>query len=237
MKTFSQQLKPTELANVCNSMSKDTMQLLSINVGQPKEVEYKGKQVLTSIFKNPVNGPVNVTTLNLEGDRQADLTVHGGIHKAVYVYPTEHLPYWSQQYPEKQFTYGSFGENLSTSGLLETDICIGDQLRIGRAEFSVTSPRFPCFKLGIKMNDPGFIKAFMQANRSGFYLMVLKEGVIAPGQEIEIIGSDGYNFSVEEFSRLYALDRYNQSLLRKAIKAPSITEDWKEFFEERLQAT
>jgi MOSC domain-containing protein YiiM len=216
-------------------MSKDTMQLLSINVGQPEKVKYKGKQVSTSIFKTPVKGPVKVNTLNLEGDRQADLTVHGGVYKAVYLYPTEHLDYWRRQYPEKQFNYGSFGENLSTSGLLETDICIGDQLRIGSAEFSVTSPRFPCFKLGIKMNDSGIIKAFMQANRSGFYLMVLKEGVISPGQGIELIGNDGYHFSIEEFSRLYALDRHNRSLLQKAINAPSLTDDWKEFFTGRLQ--
>ena len=154
--------------------------------------------------------------------------------KAVYLYPAEHLPYWEQRYPDKTFSYGSFGENLSTTGLLESQVSIGDSIRIGTAEFAITSPRFPCFKLALKMNDAEIIKAFTQANRSGFYLKVLTEGIIQAGQSIEIIGHDGYNFRVDEFSSLYALDRQNKDLLNRAINAPSLSQEWKEYFEERL---
>ena len=210
------------------------MQLLSINVGLPKEVQYKGKKVRTGIFKQTVKGPVKVNYLNLEGDQQADLTVHGGTHKAVYVYPTEHLSYWKKCYPGKAFTLGSFGENLSTTGLIESQVSIGDRLSIGTAEFMITSPRFPCYKLALKMNEPGIIKTFTQANRNGFYLKVLKEGVIQAGQSIVMIDKDGHNFKVDQFSRLYALDRHNLGLLKKAITAPNLPQDWKEYFEGRL---
>ncbi|MGI9542020.1 MAG: MOSC domain-containing protein [Cyclobacteriaceae bacterium] len=210
------------------------MQLLSINVGLPKEVSYQGKSVVTGIFKDPVEGPIKVGKLNLEGDGQADLTVHGGEDKAVYVYPTEHYKFWRDTYPQKEFSFGVFGENLSATGLVETEVSIGDQYRIGSAEFMVTSPRMPCYKLGIKMEDPSFIKAFLKANYSGFYLRVLKEGVIEAGQNIEKVSEDGHQLTVAEVAGLYALDRDNLALLEKAVAAPNLPNDWKTHYKKRL---
>ena len=170
----------------------------------------------------------------MDGDGQADLTVHGGEDKAVYVYPTEHYKFWKDTYPQKEFTFGVFGENLSTTGLLETEVAIGDQYRIGSAEFMVTSPRMPCYKLGIKMEDPSFIKAFLKANHSGFYLRVLKEGVIEALQDIEKIKGDGHGLTVAEVAKLYALDRENLALLEKAVAAPNLPDDWKTYYQKRL---
>jgi MOSC domain-containing protein YiiM len=211
------------------------MQLLSINTSLAKDVQFQGRNISTGIFKEPVSGPVRVRKLGLEGDQQADLNVHGGVDKAVYLYPSEHFAFWQDQYPERNFTPGLFGENLTSTGLLETNIQVGDILGIGSAEFMVTIPRMPCYKLGIKMGDPGIIKAFLQANRSGFYLKVLTEGIIEAGQPIVKTGSDGYGLNIEEVARLYALDKDDQQLLEKALKAPNLTTDWKDYFAKRLE--
>ena len=211
------------------------MQLLSINTSLAKEVEYQGRNISTGIFKEPVSGPVRVRKLGLEGDQQADLSVHGGVNKAVYLYPSEHFTFWQDRYPGRHFVPGLFGENLTTTGLLEPEIHVGDTLGIGSAEFMVTIPRMPCYKLGIKMGDPGIIKAFLEANRSGFYLKVLTEGVIEAGQPIVKTGSDGHGLKIEEVGRLYALDKDNEQLLQKALNAPNLTADWKAYFAKRLQ--
>ncbi len=210
------------------------MKVLSINVGQPKEVAYQQKIITTGIFKKPVSGLVKVNQLNLEGDQQADLSVHGGIDKAVYAYPTEHYAFWRQQFPQWEFEFAVFGENLSVSGLLETEVCIGDTFKIGTAEVMVTSPRMPCFKLGIKMGDPRFVKSFLQANLNGFYLKVTTEGEFEAGQDITPIGNDDYGLTVQEVARLYSTERENRSLLQKAVGAPNLPSDWKEYFEKRL---
>ena len=161
------------------------MRLLSISVGLPREIEWKGKVVRTSIFKAPVLGRVRVTKLNLEGDQQSDLSVHGGIEKAVYAYPSEHYPFWRQQLPGMDLPWGAFGENLTTEGLLEETLNIGDRFRVGSAEFIVTQPRMPCFKLGIRFGRADMVKRFFQSGLSGFYLGVVQEGEIGAGDAIE----------------------------------------------------
>lgn len=211
------------------------MKVLSIHVGKPREVQYQGKTVATGIFKEKVNGPVRVNRLNLEGDQQADLSVHGGPDKAVYAYPAEHYSYWKTARPDLVFEPGIFGENLSVHGLNEDEACIGDRFKIGTAIFGITSPRMPCFKLGIKMKDPKFIKHFMQAQRTGFYFKVVQEGVVKSENPIEKIKSDPQQLTVNEIVRLYTTDKENQALLQKAVNTSSLPQDWRDFFAKRLK--
>jgi len=150
-----------------------SMKLLSVNVGLPREIEWKGKIVRTSIFKAPVPGRIRVAKLNVEGDQQSDLTVHRGIDKAVYADPSEHYPFWRRELPGMDLPWGVFGENLTTEGLLEETLHIGDRLRVGSSEFVVTQPRMPCFKLGIRFNRSDLVKRFLQSGRTGFYFAVL----------------------------------------------------------------
>jgi len=164
------------------------MQVISVNVGLPRNVEWRGQIVQTSIFKEPVTRRVRVDRLNIEGDQQSDLTVHGGAAKAVYVYPSEHYAFWRQELPDADLPWGAFGENLTTSGLSERDVHIGDRFGIGSAEFEVTQPRMPCFKLTIRFSRADMIKRFLRSGRSGFYLAVTKEGEIAAGDAINVIG-------------------------------------------------
>jgi MOSC domain-containing protein YiiM len=162
------------------------MRILSVNVGLPREISWRGESVLTSIFKQPLAGPVAVKTMNIDGDRQADLTVHGGLHKAVYVYPDEHYDFWRNELPLARLEPGAFGENLTAQNVLETDVGPGDTLAIGTALFEVTLPRMPCFKLGIRFDRPDMVKRFWISGRCGFYLAVTREGTIAPGDEIRL---------------------------------------------------
>ena len=172
------------------------MKVLSVNVGMPRLVEYLGEPVATAIFKSLVQGKVAVGQFNLAGDRQADLTVHGGREKSVYVYPSEHYPYWQNELPDADLPWGVFGENLTTTGLLETKVRAGDRLRIGTAEFEVTIPRYPCYKLGIRFGRKDILKRFMQSGRSGFYLTVLKTGELETGDAIEFTpNGDGATIS------------------------------------------
>ena len=163
------------------------MKLLSICVGLPREVEWRGRTVLTSIFKAPVAGQVHVGKLNLEGDQQTDLSVHGGVDKAVYVYPSEHYSFWRAELPGMDLPWGAFGENFTTEGLLEAELNVGDRFRIGEAELMVTEPRMPCYKLGIKFGRTDIIRRFLQSHRTGFYFAVPKEGVVTAGDEFEIL--------------------------------------------------
>ena len=210
------------------------MKLLSVNVGLPREVEWKGKVVRTSIFKAPVAGRVRVAKLNLEGDQQSDLSVHGGIDKAVYAYPSEHYPFWRQQLPDMDLPWGIFGENLTTTGLLEETVCIGDRLRIGSAEFVVTQPRMPCFKLGIRFNRSDMVKRFLQSGRTGFYFAVLKEGEVAAGDSIELLEKDKHNIPVADVVNLYRGDAANQELLDRVSDLPSLPKSWRDYFRTRL---
>jgi MOSC domain-containing protein YiiM len=210
-----------------------SMKVLSVSVGLPREVEWKGRLVLTSIYKKPVMGRVQARTLNLDGDKQSDLSVHGGPEKAVYVYPSEHYAFWRKQLPGVDLPWGVFGENLTTEGLDE-QIRIGDRFRIGSAEFAVTQPRMPCFKLGIRFNDPGMIKRFLHSGRTGFYFSVVKEGEVGSGDAIESIARDDNSLTVADIVGLYATDAANQETLHRASELPSLPLLWRDYFRKRL---
>lgn len=177
-----------------------TMKVVSVNVGLPRQVRWKGKLVTTGIFKEPVAGRVKLNRLNLAGDQQADLSVHGGPNKAVYVYPAEHYTYWQQELADIPLPWGMFGENLTTQGLLEDALYIGDRLRIGTAEVMVTEPRMPCYKLALKFGRDDIIKRFLQSGRSAFYLAVLQEGEVSAGDEVEFLKRDSHQVTVADIS-------------------------------------
>jgi len=210
------------------------MKLVSINVGRPRQIERRGKTVRTSIFKDPLAGPVRVQKLNLAGDEQSDLSVHGGVDKAVYAYPSEHYAYWREQLPEMKLPWGSFGENLTTEGLNDKTLQIGDRLSIGSAEFVVTQPRLPCFKLGVRFGRPDMVKRFQKSGRTGFYLAVLQEGVISAGDSIQVVSVGQPSVSVAEIARLYTADEAEQELLRQVSELAALSEDWREYFRNRL---
>jgi MOSC domain-containing protein YiiM len=210
------------------------MKLLSVNVGLPRDLRVNGKTVRTSIWKYPVQGRVHVSTLNLDGDEQSDLTVHGGVDKAVYLYPSEHYTYWRDQLPGVELPSGAFGENFCAEGVLEDQIRIGDRLRISSAEFIVTQPRLPCYKLGIRFNRPEIVKHFLQSKRTGLYLRVLREGDVGQGDEIEFIEKQDSGVTITEIVSLYSTDPHNQELLRRAIDVPALPESWKDYFRKRI---
>jgi MOSC domain-containing protein YiiM len=210
------------------------MKLLSVNVGLPREVESQGRLVRTSIFKSPVEGPVRVATLNLDGDQQSDLAVHGGVHKAVYAYPSEHYDYWRKELPGMDLPSGAFGENFTTEGLLEQTVHIGDRLRIGSAELVVTQPRMPCFKLGIRFGRPDMVKRFLRSGRTGFYLAVLAEGQVTAGASIDLITGDEHAVTVADIVGLYTADATNQALLRQVSELAALPEAWRDYFRKRL---
>ncbi|MEP7177210.1 MAG: MOSC domain-containing protein [Gemmatimonadales bacterium] len=210
------------------------MTLVSISVGLPREVEWRGKTVTTSIFKAPVSGRVAVHRLNIEGDRQSDLTVHGGADKAVYVYPSEHYAFWRKELPGVALPWGAFGENLTTQGLLEDAMHIGDRLKIGSAEFSVTQPRMPCFKLGIRFDRADMVKRFLASGRTGFYLSVSREGEVAAGDALAVTDRDDGALTVADIVGLYTAGGANQDLLHRASELPALPEAWREYFRKRL---
>jgi len=212
------------------------MKILSTNVGLPRDVEWRGKAVRTSIFKVPVAGRIRVTKLNLRGDEQSDLSVHGGADKAVYAYPSEHYAFWRSELPGMDFPLGAFGENLTTEGLLEGDVRIGDRFRAGSCEFVVTQPRMPCFKLGIRFDRADMVKRFLHSGRTGFYLAVLQEGDVAAGDSFDLIAPDENRITVTDVVGLYAKDEANQDLLRRATKLSALPDSWREYFRERLWA-
>ena len=210
------------------------MKLLSVNVGLPREIDWNGRIVRTSIFKKPVAGRLRVARLNVDGDQQSDLTVHGGPDKAVYAYPSEHYRFWRSELPSMDLAWGVFGENFTTDGLDEDTLHIGDRLRVGSAEFVVTQPRMPCFKLGIRFNRSDMVKRFLQSGRTGFYCAVLKEGEVAAGDSIELLERDKHNIPVADVVNLYRGDASNQELLRRVSKLPSLPNSWREYFRKRL---
>jgi MOSC domain-containing protein YiiM len=210
------------------------MKLVSVNVGVPREVEWNGKRVLTSIWKDPVVGPVRVGTLNLDGDRQSDLSVHGGADKAVYVYPSEHYAYWRRELPGIELPWGVFGENLTTEGMLEEQVQIGDRLRIASAEFVVTQPRMPCFKLGIRFGHPDMVKRFLHSQRTGFYLSVVLEGQVAAGDLIHYVSRPAHGVRVSDIVALYSGDSVNQELLRRVSELGELPAGWRDYFRKRL---
>ena len=210
------------------------MKLISVNVGRPQDIIAGGKTVRTSIWKNPVQGRVHVSTLNLDGDQQSDLSVHGGVDKAVYLYPSEHYSYWRTQLPEVNLPWGAFGENFTTDGILEDQIKIGDRIRVGSAEFMVTQPRMPCYKLGIRFNRRDMVKRFLESKRSGFYLAVLGEGEVEQGDAIQFIERQQSGVTITDIVNLYSTDAHNQELLRRATDLPALPQSWKDYFRKRL---
>ena len=210
------------------------MKILSVNVGLPKEVTWQGKLVTTGIFKEPVNAPVMMRTLNLEGDRQADLTVHGGVTKAVYAYPSEHYGYWRTELPGVDLPWGMFGENFTTEGLFEEAVYIGDKFRIGETEALVTEPRMPCYKLGIKFGRADIIKRFLASRRTGFYFAVVREGMVGAGDAVELIGREQHEMSIADITRLYAFEKDDLKGLRRAIEVEALPDNWKGYFQHQL---
>ncbi len=210
------------------------LKVVSLSVGLPREVEWEGNTVLTSIFKAPVDRRLRVTTLNFEGDEQSDLTVHGGIDKAVYVYPSEHYEFWRHELPGADLPWAAFGENLTTEGLLE-DVRIGDRFRIGSAEFVVTQPRFPCYKLGIRFGRMDMLKRMIKSGRTGFYFAVTREGEVGAGDTIEPIARAEEDLTVTDIVNLYTVDAKNQDLLRRATQSSILPESWKGYFRKRLR--
>lgn len=210
------------------------MKIISVNVGLPRLVLRNGEPVSTGIFKDPVDGRVRVRTLNLDGDRQSDLSVHGGPQKAVYLYPSEHYEFWKQELPNISLPWGMFGENLTTTGLFETEVHIGDRFRVGTAELMVTQPRMPCYKLGIRFDRADIIKRFLVSERSGFYFSVLKEGDVGTGDEVELLERNASGVRVVDITRLYSSEKENIALLRRAIATEALPESWRGYFLKRI---
>jgi len=190
--------------------------------------------VRTSIFKTPADRRLRVTTLNLEGDQQSDLSVHGGVDKAVYAYPSEHYQYWRRELPQTDLPWGVFGENLTIEGLPEENVRIGDRLRVGSAEFVVTQPRMPCFKLGIRFDRPDILKRFLRSGRTGFEFAVLLEGEVGAGDSIELVAQAEVGVTVADVVNLYTVDSENRELLRRATQSSALPENWRGYFRQRL---
>ncbi|HEX8651921.1 MAG TPA: MOSC domain-containing protein [Pyrinomonadaceae bacterium] len=210
------------------------MKLISVNVARPRLVMWNHAPVSTGIFKEPVEGRVMLRELNLDGDRQADLTVHGGLTKAVYAYPVEHYEYWRRELPNMLLPYGMFGENFTTEGLDERSVEIGDRFRVGEAEVMVTEPRMPCYKLGIKFGRADILKRFLASGRSGFYFSVLREGEVGAGDQIELIERAESHVTVADITRLYTHGKDDLSGLRRAIEARALPESWKGYFRQQI---
>lgn len=213
----------------------DNIKLISINVGLPREVPWQGKTISTGIFKSPVEGPIPLRTLNFDGDGQADLSVHGGPYKAAYVYPAEHYQFWRGELPDMELNWGHFGENLTTQGLLEEDVLIGDTFRVGSAVVSVTEPRMPCFKLGIRFGRADMVKRFLASRRTGFYLSVLEEGIVRAGDTFKAIERRAHGITIADITRLYAFDKDDWETMRRAAELDYLSESWRAYFKEKLE--
>lgn len=213
---------------------KSDIKLVSVNVGAPRIVMSNGDPVSTGIFKEPVAGRVMLRTLNLDGDRQADLAVHGGPSKAVYAYPSEHYDYWKRELPEMKLPWGMFGENFTTAGLIESEINIGDKFHVGSATVMATEPRMPCYKLGIRFGRPDIVKRFLASERTGFYFAVLQEGEVRAGEPIELTERSKDSLKVSDITALYTREKHNVGLLRRAIEVEALPESWKRYFRHRL---
>lgn len=212
------------------------MKVVSVNVGLPRRFVVNGKEIVTGIFKEPVAGRVLVRRLNLDGDRQADLSVHGGPNKAAYAYPAEHYDFWRRELPGVELPLGMFGENLTVEGLSEDEVNIGDRFRMGTAEFAVTQPRIPCYKLAFRFGRPDMVKRFLASRRSGFYLRVLREGEVGAADAIELVARNPHNVTVADITRLYAFEKGNRELLRRVLELPALPEDWRRYFREKSAA-
>jgi MOSC domain-containing protein YiiM len=215
----------------------EPMKLISLNVGLPREVAWRGQIVSTGIFKQPVEGRVALRKLNLDGDRQADLSVHGGANKAVYCYPLAHYDYWKKELPGRELPLAMFGENLTADGLLEDSVHLGDRFSVGSAELVVTQPRLPCYKLGVRFQSDDMVRRSLASGRTGFYFAVTREGEVGAGDQIEVIARDPNAVSISEITRLYVAKRYGDAdvaSVRRALRVAALPEGWKEYFRNRL---
>jgi MOSC domain-containing protein YiiM len=213
------------------------MKIISLNTGLPREVMYHGVHVTTAIYKEPVTGRVALRKLNLDGDRQADLTVHGGEFKAVYCYPVAHYDYWKKELPGRELPTAIFGENLTTEGFTEDSAHLGDRFAVGSAEVVVTQPRLPCYKLNVRFDSSEMVKRFLASGRTGFYLAVTREGEVGAGDEFKVIAREANAVPVSEITRLYIAKRWGEddvASLRRALRVEVLPESWKEYFRERL---
>ena len=213
------------------------MKLMSLNTGLPREVTWHGTTVTTGIFKQPVSGRIALRTLNLDGDRQADLTVHGGQFKAVYCYPLTHYAWWKKELTGRELPMGAFGENFTLDDFSEESIHLGDRFSIGSAEVVVTQPRLPCYKLGIRFESDDMVKRFFLSRRTGFYLAVLREGEVGEGDQMKPTSQDPNRVPVSEITRLYAAKQYSDedvASVQRALQVDALPESWKDYFRQRL---
>ena len=210
------------------------MKLISLNVARPRLALYKGATINTSIFKKPVSGRVALRTLNLDGDQQADLSVHGGLYKAAYAYPSVHYEYWRRELPDMDLQWGMFGENFTTEGLAENELHVGDRFQIGSATVMIRQPRMPCYKLAAKFQRDDILQRFLLSGRSGFYFSVEREGEVGAGDSIDLISRDHDGITIAEINRLFVREKYNRDLLQKAIATAALPEAWREYFLPRL---
>lgn len=213
------------------------MKVISVNVGLPRQVSYGKRQVVTGIFKEPVERRISVTTLNLDGDAQADLSVHGGIDKAVYSYSEEHYKFWKKIYPAIDMPFGMFGENLTTQGLNENTVNIGDQYQIGSSRLVVTQPRMPCYKLGIKFGRMDILEKFVNSQRPGIYYKVLEEGELGAGDNIKLLYKDKNNVTINDIVSLYLNDHNdgkNIAKMKRATKLEFLPNSWKIYFGQKI---
>jgi MOSC domain-containing protein YiiM len=219
---------------VADGTGRDLMRVVSVNVGLPRTVRWRGRDVSTGIFKQPVEGRVTVGVLNLDGDGQADLAVHGGAAKAVYAYPVQHYAFWREQLG-KELPFGAFGENLTVVGLpLEQQAAVGDRLRVGTAELVVTQPRLPCSKLGLRFGRADMVKRFLASGRTGYYLAVAVEGDIAAGDRVETLARGPARIPVADITRVYARDRHDRATLERLVALDALPDDWRSYFAEQL---
>jgi MOSC domain-containing protein YiiM len=192
---------------------------------------------MTGIFKEPVPGRIAMRTLNLDGDRQADLSVHGGVYKAVYCYPAGHYGYWARELQQRDLGPGSFGENLTIDGLTEDAVHLGDRLSVGSAEIVVTQPRLPCFKLGIRFQSDDMIRRFRASGRPGFYVAVVREGDVGAGDQVRVVARDANAVSVREINRLHDATSFSPqdlAIVERALRVEALPPGWKDHFRERL---
>jgi MOSC domain-containing protein YiiM/ferredoxin-NADP reductase/ferredoxin len=210
--------------------------LLSVNVGLPRDIAWKGRTVHTGIWKNPVTGPRRVNRLNLEGDGQGDLEGHGGEYRAVFVYQMDSYRYWQEQLKRSDFAYGQFGENFTIDGLSDDAVCIGDRFQIGTALFEVTQPRVTCFRVGIRMNEPRMAALLTASGRPGFYFRVLREGEVAAGDEIAKVGEAADRMSVAEINALLYLPGHPRDRLERALRIAALSPGWRGSFQALLQS-
>jgi len=209
--------------------------MISLNVARPRLTVYRGETINTGIFKKPVSGRIALRTLNLDGDQQADLTVHGGPYKAVYAYPSEHYEYWQRQLPGMDLPWGIFGENFTTVGLSEDELHVGDRFRIGSSTLMVRQPRMPCYKLAARFQRDDVIERFLSSGRSGVYFSVEEEGEVGNGDSFDLISQNQDGITIAEMNRLFVREKYNHDLLQKAIATAPLPETWREYFLPRLK--